>query len=70
MSSPTVEITFLESCHKIFYLFHVHALKKFVWEHPPFSETALYWQRQPIQAKVLTEGGNLNNEQIDFTQST
>jgi len=27
-SSPTVQITFLESCHNIFHVFHVHALKK------------------------------------------
>ena len=54
---------------KIFHALHVHALKKVVWEHPTFSETALYWQGQSIQAKVPTQGRDLSKAQIDVTQS-
>jgi hypothetical protein len=59
----------LENCHKIFYALHVHALKKVVWEYPTFSEMALYWQGQSIQAKVLPEGRDLSKAQVYITQS-
>jgi len=50
-SSPTVQITLLDSCHKIFHVFHVHALKNVVWEQPTCSETALSWQHQSDKVK-------------------
>jgi len=50
-------------------VFYVHALKKVVWEHPTFSEMAIYWQLLSIQAKELTEGEDLSKAQVDITRS-
>jgi hypothetical protein len=59
-SSPTVQITFLENCHKVFHVFHVHALKNVVWEHHMFRNGPfLSTSANPSQAKGLTEGGEL-----------
>jgi len=52
---------FMGSCHKIFHVFRVHALKNVGWEHPTCSETALSWQCHPSQ---VNPKGHLREESL------